>query len=71
MLVPGLLQLAPGFLGTKDVLKMLTAGAHTPMAGYFDVIVLGTQLGIGFLVASLLFRPRGPSRRPKAAAATP
>jgi uncharacterized membrane protein YjjP (DUF1212 family) len=71
MLVPGLLQLAPGFLGTKDVLSMLKVGGRAPGAGYFDVIVLAVQLGIGILIASLAFRRRGPGRQPKPAIATP
>jgi uncharacterized membrane protein YjjP (DUF1212 family) len=57
MLVPGLLQLAPGFLGTKATFQMLTAGAHvSSTASYFDVILLALQLGIGILAAGLLFK---------------
>jgi uncharacterized membrane protein YjjP (DUF1212 family) len=57
MLVPGLLQLAPGFLGTKATFKMLTVGDHlSSSASYFDVILLALQLGIGILAAGLLFK---------------
>jgi uncharacterized membrane protein YjjP (DUF1212 family) len=59
MLVPGLLQLAPGFLGTKATFKLLTVGDGTQSsASYFDVILLALQLGIGILAASMLFRHR-------------
>jgi uncharacterized membrane protein YjjP (DUF1212 family) len=57
MLVPGLLQLAPGFLGTKATFRMLTVGQQvSSSASYFDVILLALQLGIGILAASLLFK---------------
>lgn len=67
MLVPGMLQLAPGFLGTKATFRMLTLGDVSSPASYFDVIILALQLGIGILVAGLLFKRR--SRRPRVAAA--
>ena len=60
MLVPGLLQLAPGFLGTKATFRMLTVGAPVPAsASYFDVVLLALQLGIGILAAGLLFKRVG------------
>ncbi len=58
ILVPGLLQLAPGFLGTKATFRMLTVGAEASATTYFDVILLALQLGIGILVAGLLFKHR-------------
>lgn len=58
MLLPGLLQLAPGFLGTETTFKMLTLGDTATNASYFGVIVLAVQLGIGILAATLLFRRR-------------
>jgi len=58
MIVPGLLQLAPGFLGTKAMFKMLTLGQGTATASFFDVVVLALQLGIGILIASLVFKRR-------------
>jgi uncharacterized membrane protein YjjP (DUF1212 family) len=67
MLVPGLLQLAPGFLGTNATFKMLTVGARTSSsASYFDVILLALQLGIGILAASLVFKHR-PRKAPEPA----
>jgi uncharacterized membrane protein YjjP (DUF1212 family)/uncharacterized membrane protein YjjB (DUF3815 family) len=57
VLVPGLLQLAPGFLGTKATFKMLTVGEPMSSSGsYFDVILLALQLGIGILAAGLLLK---------------
>src|SRR5262249_24984773 len=45
MLVPGLLQLAPGFLGTKATFRALTVGQGSSTATFFDVVVLAFQLG--------------------------
>ena len=64
MIVPGLLQLAPGFLGTEATFRMLTAGDNSKSATFYGVIVLAVQLGLGILAASLIFRRRG--HRPRA-----
>ncbi|HLK93045.1 MAG TPA: threonine/serine exporter family protein [Polyangia bacterium] len=57
MLVPGLLQLAPGFLGTKATFKLLSVDQPISSGGsYFGVILLALQLGIGILVSGLLFK---------------
>jgi uncharacterized membrane protein YjjP (DUF1212 family)/uncharacterized membrane protein YjjB (DUF3815 family) len=67
MLVPGLLQLAPGFLGTSAVFRMLTVGKDASSdATFFGVVVLSLQLGLGILGASLLFK-----HRPRRARAEP
>ncbi len=63
ILVPGLLQLAPGFLGTKATFGMLTVGAQASNTTYFDVILLALQLGIGILIAGLLFKHRSRKTR--------
>jgi len=65
MLIPGLLQLAPGFLGTNATFRALTMGHGASTATFFDVILLAFQLGAGIMVASLLFNKR---RRRKARA---
>ena len=67
MIVPGLLQLAPGFLGTEATFKMLTVGEATSGSSFFDVIVLAVQLGIGILAASLLL-PAAHAAHPRARA---
>ena len=69
MLVPGLLQIAPGFLGTNATFKMLTAGETASTASYFGVAVLAVQLGIGILGASLLFKHRSQTVRRRVASA--
>jgi uncharacterized membrane protein YjjP (DUF1212 family)/uncharacterized membrane protein YjjB (DUF3815 family) len=58
ILVPGLLQLAPGFLGTEATFRLLrVGGAETESnASYFGIIVLALQLGLGILAAGLLFK---------------
>ncbi len=56
MIVPGLLQLAPGFLGTEASMRLLRHGAGT--ATFFDVMLVALQLGTGLLIADLLFRRR-------------
>jgi uncharacterized membrane protein YjjP (DUF1212 family) len=63
MIVPGLLQLAPGFLGTRVILHLLKPGESTVGAadGFLQVFVIALQLGIGLLIADLLFRRRRPT----------
>lgn len=63
VLVPGLLQLAPGFLGTEATFKMLTLGAPESDASFYGVIILAVQLAVGILAASLLFRKGGGAAR--------
>jgi uncharacterized membrane protein YjjB (DUF3815 family) len=60
MIVPGLLQLAPGFLGTKATLHLLEPRASIvrDADGFLQVIVVALQLGLGILLADLLFRRR-------------
>ena len=62
MIVPGLLQLAPGFLGTEASFKLLRHGAGAGDATFFDVMLVALQLGTGLLLAELLFRRRAPER---------
>lgn len=62
MIVPGLLQLAPGFLGTRAVLELLQGKGGHP-ATFFDVLLVALQLVTGLLVATLLFeRHHDPAR---------
>ena len=61
MLVPGLLQLAPGFLGTQATIRLLRDGGAGAQADtFFGVILVAVQLGLGLLVASLVVRRRAP-----------
>jgi uncharacterized membrane protein YjjP (DUF1212 family) len=60
MLVPGLLQLAPGFMGTKAILHLLQPNASIvrDVDGFAQVVFVAVQLGLGVLIADLLLRPR-------------
>ena len=60
MIVPGLLQLAPGFLGTRVILRLLRPhdSAGGAADGFLQVFVIAVQLGLGLLIADLLFRQR-------------
>jgi uncharacterized membrane protein YjjP (DUF1212 family) len=54
MLVPGILQLSPGFLGVQAVLVLLGQGSGS--ANAFSVMLVATQLVAGLIVANALFR---------------
>ncbi len=56
----GRLQLAPGFLGTRVILHLLRPHESAVGAadGFLQIFVIALQLGIGLLVADLLFRRR-------------
>jgi uncharacterized membrane protein YjjP (DUF1212 family) len=55
MLIPGLLQLAPGFAGIEDILSVLGRGHHAATPGpFFNVFLNALQLVTGLLVAELL-----------------
>jgi uncharacterized membrane protein YjjP (DUF1212 family) len=65
MILPGLRQITPGFLGTRATFELLTAGKSTSTASFFDVILLALQLAIGITVAGLVFMRRSRrARRP-------
>jgi uncharacterized membrane protein YjjP (DUF1212 family) len=57
IVVPGLLQLAPGFLGTTAVFGLLR-GTSVSGASFFEVLLVALQLGLGLLVAGVLFPRR-------------
>ncbi len=59
VIVPGLLQLAPGFLGNEAVLRLVRGDA--PGGGgesFFRVLVVAVELATGLLLANLLLRRR-------------
>lgn len=60
MMVPGLLQLAPGFLGTEAVLRLIgrEPSSQAEELSFFRVMIIAVQLGTGLLIAGLLFRTR-------------
>jgi len=57
VMVPGLLQLAPGFLGTRAVFHLLE-GQPVPGQDFFAVLLTCLQLGMGLLLAGMIFRRR-------------
>jgi uncharacterized membrane protein YjjP (DUF1212 family) len=54
ILVPGFLQLVPGFLGTQAVLGLLDPVSSGGAAGFFDVFLVALQLVTGLVVAELI-----------------
>jgi uncharacterized membrane protein YjjP (DUF1212 family) len=69
VIVPGLLQLSPGFLGTEAVLALLTGTGGNDKATFFQVGLVALQLSIGILIASVLFHPRARRDRDEAPSA--
>jgi uncharacterized membrane protein YjjP (DUF1212 family) len=69
LIIPGFLQIAPGFLGSKSVLALLRPGTEPSTDTFFHVMLLALQLVAGMLVAEAAFGWRGPraSRRAQAA----
>jgi uncharacterized membrane protein YjjP (DUF1212 family) len=69
LIIPGFLQIAPGFLGSESVLALLRPGAH-PAANdtFFHVMLLALQLVAGMIIAEVVLGWRGPraSRGPRA-----
>jgi uncharacterized membrane protein YjjP (DUF1212 family) len=55
IVIPGLLQLAPGFLGTEAVFGLLRHGAPAAQdAHFFDVLLTALQLVTGLVIAEVL-----------------
>jgi uncharacterized membrane protein YjjP (DUF1212 family) len=54
--IPGLLQLAPGFLGTQAMFDLLggRGGSYVEPARFFDVFMTALQLVTGLLLADIL-----------------
>jgi uncharacterized membrane protein YjjP (DUF1212 family) len=63
IVIPGLLQLAPGFLGTEAVFGLLRRGAPAAeSARFFDVLMTALQLVTGLVLAEALASPRRDAR---------
>jgi uncharacterized membrane protein YjjP (DUF1212 family) len=56
MVIPGMLQLAPGFIGTEAVMRLVRVGAGlgSDEQTFFKVGVVTTQLAVGLMLAALL-----------------
>jgi len=59
LIIPGFLQIAPGFLGTKSVLALLRPGPQAFDDTFFQVLLVALQLVTGLLVAEVVFGWRG------------
>jgi uncharacterized membrane protein YjjP (DUF1212 family) len=57
IIVPGLLQLVPGFLGTESLLHLLKGEAGGDET-FFQVILVALQIVIGLLLAGVMVKPR-------------
>ena len=64
LIIPGFLQIAPGFLGTETGLALLRPGAHASNDTLFHVMLLALQLVTGLLLAEAVFGWRGPRPSP-------
>jgi uncharacterized membrane protein YjjP (DUF1212 family) len=62
MVIPGLLQLAPGFIGTEAVMRLMRVGAGlgSDEQTFFKVGVVTTQLAVGLMLAALIVRHKRP-----------
>lgn len=59
VIMPGMLQLAPGFIGTEAIVALLgagTAGAQDPRL--FNVLLVALQLVLGLMFATVVVPPR-------------
>jgi uncharacterized membrane protein YjjB (DUF3815 family) len=69
LIIPGFLQIAPGFLGSKSVLELLRPGVHHGTSDtFFHVMLLALQLVTGMLIAETVFGYRGPRAVPRTSA---
>lgn len=62
VIMPGLIQLAPGFIGTQAILALLGTGAPGEEARIFDVLLVAVQLVMGLVFAAVVGQPSA-SRR--------
>ncbi|GMU09555.1 threonine/serine ThrE exporter family protein [Corallococcus caeni] len=59
VILPGMLQLAPGFIGTEAILALLGAGrAGVEDARLFNVLLVALQLVLGVVFATVVVPPR-------------
>lgn len=58
VIMPGLLQLAPGFLGTQVIVALLQPGAPSSGESFFNVLLVAAQLVMGLVFASAVVQPR-------------
>jgi uncharacterized membrane protein YjjP (DUF1212 family) len=63
IIVPGLLQLVPGFLGTEVVLRLLR-GTPEGSDSYFHVLLVSLEITIGLLLAEVMVGRRASTTQP-------
>ncbi|AFE06931.1 hypothetical protein COCOR_06444 [Corallococcus coralloides DSM 2259] len=56
VIMPGMLQLTPGFIGTEAIVALLGAGAED--ARLFNVLLVALQLVLGLVFATVVVPPR-------------
>ncbi|WP_163988477.1 threonine/serine ThrE exporter family protein [Pyxidicoccus caerfyrddinensis] len=66
IIMPGLLQLAPGFIGTQVILALLHPRASSSGDSFFEVLLVSAQLVMGLVFASAVAQPRGRALTEKA-----
>jgi len=72
VIMPGLLQLAPGFIGTKAIIALLGMGRPgADDARLFNVLLVALQLVLGLVFATLVVPPRPPVDRDGTAPSEP
>ncbi|MCK8496917.1 threonine/serine ThrE exporter family protein [Myxococcus fulvus] len=54
LIMPGLLQLAPGFIGTRAILALLGVPGQGDDARVFDILLVALQLVLGLMFAFML-----------------
>ncbi|NPC50320.1 threonine/serine exporter family protein, partial [Corallococcus exiguus] len=60
VIMPGMLQLTPGFIGTEAIVALLGAGtAGAEDARLFNVLLVALQLVLGLVLATVVVPPRG------------
>jgi uncharacterized membrane protein YjjB (DUF3815 family) len=64
--MPGLLQLAPGFIGTQVIIALLYPKAASSGERLFDMLLVAVQVVLGLIFASALAQPRAPALREQA-----
>ncbi|OJT23916.1 hypothetical protein BO221_18335 [Archangium sp. Cb G35] len=62
VIMPGLLQLVPGFLGTQAILGLLGASEAGDGAHVFDMLMVVLQIVMGLVFAHILALPRAEPR---------
>jgi uncharacterized membrane protein YjjP (DUF1212 family) len=64
-IVPGVLMLAPGSVGFKSALQLLTGGTVTGVTTAFDTFVTAISIAYGLMIATLVLPSRFAQIRPR------